>query len=121
MSPATLFTDTDTRLARPRMVPVDKLPRKAIVNRQRTPWQVIVNTLVAHEGQWFELTRRYTSLGSALHSARRVLEADYDTAIASRLESGSLDMGDGTFTCYLRIAAPVAEDDSEAAPEDDGA
>jgi hypothetical protein len=105
----TVFTHAS--LSRPRMVPLpDGLPNGAQVQRRYTPWQEIVETLVKYEGTWFELTRRYTSLGSAISSARKVLDADYDKSIAERLESASLNESEYVVRVFLRIAAPDPEE-----------
>ena len=109
----TLFTHA--ALSRPRMVPIgDTLPKGAAINRRYTPWQEIVGTLVKHRGTWFELSRRYTSISTAMAGARKVLDADYPTDIASRLESASL-VEDGMIVVYLRIAGPAegGEDEGE--------
>ena len=111
----TLFTHAT--LSRPRMVPIgDTLPKGVAINRRYTPLQEIVGTLVKHRGTWFELTRRYTGIGTAMSSARKVLDADYPTDIASRLESASL-IEDDMVVVYLRIASPAENEGSEG--EDD--
>jgi DNA repair ATPase RecN len=105
----TLFTHAS--LSRPRMVPMTEgLPAGAQVQRRYTPWQEIMETLVKYEGTWFELTRRYTSLGSAISSARKVLDADYDKSIAERLESASLAESEFVVRVFLRIAPAEAEE-----------
>ena len=107
-------------LSRPRLVPVGSLPPGAQINRTRTSWQHICDALVNNEGQWFELTRKYTALATAVASARRTLEADYPADVAARLESASLlGIPTDTVTVYLRIVEPNGED--EEFPEDDGA
>lgn len=124
--PAKGFPIPHSSLSRPRLVPVDSLPPGAQVNRSRTSWQHICDTLIKNEGQWFELTRKYTALATAVASARRTLESDYPSDVASRLESASLlDIPNDTVTVYLRIAEANVEEEEESNgtlfPEDDGA
>lgn len=104
-------------LSRPRLVPVESLPPGAEISRSRTPWQNICEALVKNEGTWFQLTRPYGSVGTAITSARRTLDADYPNDTASRLESASLPNTDGSVTVYLRIAEAQPEDEEEFGEE----
>lgn len=104
-----------TSLSRPRMVPVpdNALPAGAEINKRHTPWQGIIKTLVDHTGQWFELTRTYGSVSTAVASARKVLESDYDEATAASLESASMPTSDGQVRVYLRLAEAPADEEVE--------
>jgi len=96
------------------MVPVDALPAGAEVTRRVTPWQQIIKTLVEHPGQWFELTRTYGAVATAVASARKALEADYDEGLAACLESASMPTADGQVRVYLRLTEAPPEDEPEA-------
>ena len=112
--PATLNKRPHASLSRPRAVPVDALPERAVVNRTRTPWQEITHLLASDRGNWFRLTRTYQSPVSAVQSCRKVLESDHDADTASMLESAFEEaLEGGVFRVYLRIAPEMELEEEE--------
>ncbi len=91
-----------TSLDRPFATMIGELPKKAVVYRTRTQWQQVVDSLLAHPGQWFELSRTYASVSSALASARKVMEEEQPAEVAELLEAASIGKGDKV-TVYLRV------------------
>lgn len=92
-----------TSLDRPFATMIGELPKKAVVYRTRTQWQQVVDSLLAHPGHWFEMSRTYSNVAAALSSARKVMEEEQPAEVAELLEAASSPNKDGRVTVYLRV------------------
>lgn len=105
-------------LSRPYGEFVDDLPEGVSVQVARSPWQRICDSLVENRGQWFRLAQTYKGGStSAVASARKTLEADFDSGVASALSAASrlIDEAGDRYEVFLRLDEPV-EDEPDDEP-----
>lgn len=99
-------------LSRPYGEFVSDLPEGVTIQVARTPWQRICDMLVEHRGEWFRLEATYKGgPNSAVSSARKTLETEYDTEIAAALSVASRPLDGDRYEVFLRIDAPEGKDD----------
>jgi hypothetical protein len=108
-----LFPPRHSSLSRPRATVIDALPSGAVINRARTPWQNIADMLVANDGMWLEVHRKYSNPSNAISSARKALEADHNAEIAERLESAYELLSDNVYRVFLRLTIDEEGEDTE--------
>ena len=111
----TIMKRRHASLSRPYGHFVESLPDDVSVQTPKTPWQRICEVLVDNPGQWFKLDQTYKGgSASALNSARKVLEADYDSSTSTSLSSAHrlIDAENDRYEIFLMVnPESLAEDD----------
>lgn len=111
--------DAHASADRPFATMVGTLPRSAVVYRTRTPWQQVIDEMYANPGMWFEMSRTYSNVASALSSARKALEAEHPAEVVELLEAASISKGKGV-RVFLRLRShPGLEDPRPNEDEDE--